>query len=387
MIGFWARQWSKMTRANLWIRLSSLYFFYFAYIGVLMVYLPKILIDRGFSTLEVGNLYAIIPFTRLFVPLVLVRFLSIEARFFGISLIVFIFFIAFLQVAVDSFALLFVALLGIGISTSIIPPYSDTLVLSTLGAEEYGKVRLFGSLGFVFSVYLLAPWFLEWEYVGAYLFFIAFMMAVFGWRLASIQLSEAHNKERETAGGFSLIFKHVWLWLSILFFQMSFGGFYNFFTVYGIEHDLSSDDLSKLWIFGVACEVVMLWLQSGILRSCRLLLVLQVAILATFLRWLVFYFVSDGGVLWYFAQSLHALSFALYHSAMIAYLFTLSGKKSLTQQLYSGIGYGIGMLFGSVVAGWLYGERLFLWMGVFAFLSWVTLWWHSKSFIKITRIL
>ncbi|MGP1450020.1 MAG: MFS transporter [Wolinella sp.] len=352
-----------------------------------MVYLPKILIDRGLSTLEVGILYAIIPFTRLFVPLVLVHFLSIEARFFGISLIVFIFFIAFLQVAVDSFALLFVALLGIGISTSIIPPYSDTLVLSTLGAEEYGKVRLFGSLGFVFSVYLLAPWFLEWEYVGAYLFFIAFMMAVFGWRLASIQLSEAHDKERETTGGFSLIFKHVWLWLSILFFQMSFGGFYNFFTVYGIEHDLSSDDLSKLWIFGVACEVVMLWLQSGILRSCRLLLVLQVAILSTFLRWLVFYFVSDGGVLWYFAQSLHALSFALYHSAMIAYLFTLSGKKSLTQQLYSGIGYGIGMLFGSVVAGWLYGERLFLWMGVFAFLSWVTLWWHSKSFIKITRIL
>jgi len=64
-----------------------------------------------------------------------------------------------------------------------------------------------------------------------------------------------------------------------------------------------------------------------------------------------------------FSQSLHAFSFALFHSAAISYLFYLYRHKSLAQQFFSGVTYGLGAFIGSLYAGYvyeLYPQYLFL---------------------------
>jgi PPP family 3-phenylpropionic acid transporter len=71
----------------------------------------------------------------------------------------------------------------------------------------------------------------------------------------------------------------------------------------------------------------------------------------------------DNITILFFSQALHALSFALFHSAAISYLFYLYKHKSLAQQLFSGITYGFGAFLGALIAGYvyeLYPAQLFL---------------------------
>ena len=74
----------------------------------------------------------------------------------------------------------------------------------------------------------------------------------------------------------------------------------------------------------------------------------------------------------FLAQSLHALSFALFHSAAISYLFHRYHNRALAQQLFSGISYGLGSLVGALLAGYVYEyfpEYLFLFSTLVALLA------------------
>ena len=84
----------------------------------------------------------------------------------------------------------------------------------------------------------------------------------------------------------------------------------------------------------------------------------------------------------FFAQSLHALSFALFHSAAISYLFLHYRHKSLAQQFFSGITYGLGGLSGALLAGFIYEyypNLLFLSSSLIAFASLVMISLYKKS--------
>ena len=86
----------------------------------------------------------------------------------------------------------------------------------------------------------------------------------------------------------------------------------------------------------------------------------------------------------FFSQSLHALSFALFHSAAISYLFVLYKHKSLAQQFFSGITYGFGAFVGALYSGYMYEyfpEYLFLSASVVVFLAFgsLSLWKRKLS--------
>ena len=149
------------------------------------------------------------------------------------------------------------------------------------------------------------------------------------------------------------ILKDWQLWGGLVLVQMSFGSFYNFFTIYETDHGIGLDMTVYLWSFGVLIEVAMFFFQGGLLRG-NLLNLLRFTALATVLRWfLVFAFPQNLGVL-FFSQALHALSFALFHTAAISYLFHLYKHKSLAQQFFSGLTYGFGGLSGALIAGYVY---------------------------------
>jgi PPP family 3-phenylpropionic acid transporter len=104
------------------------------------------------------------------------------------------------------------------------------------------------------------------------------------------------------------------------------------------------------------------------------------------LRWfLVFAFPQNLPIL-FFAQSLHAVSFALYHTASVGYLFGLYKHKSLAQQLYYGVGYGFGGLSGAMIAGYIYEyypKYLFLSSSLIALIALYLLKeWHSRSTLR-----
>ncbi len=163
--------------------------------------------------------------------------------------------------------------------------------------------------------------------------------------------------------------------------QVSFGAFYNFFTIYETDYGVSLDMTIYLWSFGVLAEIVMLFFQGRFLRN-NLLLILQITTFASAIRWFLLYLFPQNLVILFFAQSIHALSFALFHSAAISYLYFTYKHKALAQQFFSGITYGLGGFIGALLAGYIYEiypRELFLSSSFVALLACAFLYLHSKN--------
>ena len=354
--------------------LGAYYFFYFALVGVYVIFMPKILLELGYSTVEVGIIYAAAPFMRFLLPFVFRHYVSLTENVYRISLLfTFIGTLLFLQ-TVDDFWSYLIANLLFGAAMGISLPYVETIALATLSKHRYGKVRLWGSLGFI-GIALLLGKVLGSPYEALYyLSTMAFLTLIFGAVLSKYDTT-SHSSAQDDAS-FSLT-KYWAFWTSIFFMQVGFGGFYNFFTIYETSHGVSLEMTSWMWSFGVICEVFMLYFQGPLLQR-NLLHILQFATLVTAFRWLILYLYPDSIALTFTAQSLHAISFALYHTAAITYVFSLYTQKKLAQQFFLGIAFGLGGSVGAILSGQIYGEYLFLVEAIITFSAFLTLLLHQK---------
>lgn len=354
--------------------LGAYYFFYFALVGVYVIFMPKVLLDLEYDTVEVGIIYAAAPFMRFLLPFVFRHYVSLTEKIYKVSLLLtFITTLIFLQ-TVNDFWLYLTANLLFGAAMGISLPYVETIALATLSKHRYGKVRLWGSLGFI-GIALLLGKVLDSPYEALYyLSATAFLTLSFGTLLTKYDTT-VHTSAQDDAS-FSLS-KYWAFWVSIFLMQVGFGGFYNFFTIYETSHGISLEMTSWMWSFGVMCEVFMLYFQGPLLQR-NLLNILQFATLVTAFRWLILYLYPDSITLTFASQSLHAVSFALYHTAAITYVFSLYTQKKLAQQFFLGIAFGLGGSVGAILSGQIYGEYLFLVESFITFMAFLILLIHQK---------
>ncbi|MCW8822147.1 MAG: MFS transporter [Sulfurovum sp.] len=364
----------KQTTTLLSPLLSAYYFFYFALVGIYVIFMPKVLLDLGYSPLEVGILYAAAPFMRFLLPFVFRHAISLTPKVYQFSLL-FTFMGTLLFLAtVNDFWVYLVANLLFGAAMGISLPYVETIALANLSKHRYGKVRLWGSLGFM-GIALWLGKVLDSPYEALYyLSTMAFLTLLFGAMLTRHD-SISHSTAQDDAS-FSLS-KYWAFWVSVFLMQVGFGGFYNFFTIYETSHGISLEMTSWMWSFGVICEVFMLYFQGPLLQR-NLLNILQFATLVTALRWMMLYLFPDSVILTFASQSLHAIGFALYHSAAITYVFSLYTQKKLAQQFFLGIAFGLGGSMGAVLSGQIYGEYLFLVESLIALVAFIILLVHQR---------
>ena len=100
-------------------------------------------------------------------------------------------------------------------------------------------------------------------------------------------------------------------------------------------------------------EIVLFYFQGPLLRR-NLLTLLEFAVSLTVLRWLLTYLFPENLPALFFAQSLHAFSFALFHTAAISYLYEIYSERKLAQQFFFGVSYGLGGFIGAITAGYIY---------------------------------
>jgi len=365
-----------MTKHNtpLSLFLAAYYFFYFALVGVYIIFMPKVLLELGYSAVEVGIVYAAAPFTRFLLPFIFRHFVKLTFQVYLFSLLLtFIGTLLFLG-TVDNFWSYLLANLLFGASMGISLPYVETIALASLSKNHYGKVRLWGSLGFM-GIALWLGKILETPYEALYyLSTMAFLTLIFGGILVKHDTTDHPNTQDNSS--FSLS-KYWAFWLSVFLMQVGFGGFYNFFTIYETAHGISLEMTSWMWSFGVICEIFMLYFQGPLLQR-NLLNILKFATLVTSVRWMVLYLYPDSVALTFASQSLHAISFALYHTAAITYVFSLYTQKKLAQQFFLGIAFGLGGSVGALLSGKIYGEHMFLIEALITFSSFIVLWIHQK---------
>ena len=361
--------------------LGAYYFFYFALVGVYVIFIPKVLLELSYSAVDVGIIYAAAPFMRFLLPFVFRHWVSLTPKVYILSLVLTFVGTLFFLCTFENFWFYLTSNLLFGAAMGISLPYVETMALSVLSKGHYGKVRLWGSLGFMGIALWLGKVLSSPHEALYYLCAMAFLTLLFGAYLVKYDETSHDSVQDDTS--FSLS-KYWAFWASIFLMQVGFGGFYNFFTIYETSHGVSLEMVSWMWSFGVMCEIIMLYFQGPLLKR-NLLNILQFATLVTALRWLLLYLYPDSIPLTFATQSLHAISFALYHTAAITYVFSLYTQKKLAQQFFLGIAFGLGGSVGALLSGKIYGESLFLVEAIITFCAFLVLLVHQKRKVRIEK--
>ncbi len=144
-----------MSNLNPRILIGIFYFFYFALIGIYIIFLPQMLKKSGFSGLEVGEIFSIAPMMRFILPFIFRKFGGLNLTVYKISLFLIFLTSIFFYFSVESFWKLLIVNIFYGSAMGIIIPFIDTIALKLISKERYGKVRLWGSIGFIVVAILL----------------------------------------------------------------------------------------------------------------------------------------------------------------------------------------------------------------------------------------
>lgn len=362
------------------IFLSLFYFAYFSLMGVYIMYLPSALSGFGYGTAQIGYIYAMAPLLRFILPFIFKHYIKLSSTIYLYSLL-FTFIASLLFIGtVNNFYLYLFSNALLGASMGVILPYVETISLHQLTRDIYGKIRLWGSIGFILIALLLGEIDVTPMETIYYLSLTAFLTWIAGYFVLQYDTNDKTIEESDDKG-FSL--QRYWaFWISIFLMQVAFGGFYTFFTIYETEQGFSKEIISYLWTFSVLCEILMLYFQGKLLER-NLLNLLKIATLVTAFRWFLLYLYPSSLEIIFLSQSLHAISFALYHTAAITYIFSLYTQKRLAQQFFLGISFGLGGGIGSLIAGYIYGEYLFLFEAFITFTAFIMLLVHDKRKEKI----
>ena len=354
---------------------SLFYFFYFWATAVFVIFTPKTLIGVGYSAFEIGILLSTMPLIRFAAPFVFSGKIKLDKKSFIFSLFMSAASFGCFAFTYHSFWLLLLNTAVYGVFVSVTLPYIDSLAMFNVKKESYGYIRLFGSIGFIGAALVIGHGELEKLAVYLHYFISVAIMGIFG--VFAVLSAAALPKQEKTEGEseFHLYKSDIFFWLSAILAQLSFGAFYAFFTVFETEHGMSVSDVTLLWSIGVVAEIVMFLFQGTLLKKLDPLFIMKLSVAILAARWLVLDIFPGNFAATFAAQLTHALTFALYTTAAFVFIFSRYRNKTMAQMQFYGLSYGLGGFFGSLLAGSLYGENLFLYSAIFA----------AASFLAITR--
>ncbi len=355
----------------IFFKISAFFFSYFSVTAIYVIFIPKMLMMTGYSTMQIGIVFAIAPLMRFIVPFLFLKHIELTKRVFHASLITIFIGAILFYLTIENFYLFMIPNFLIGAAAGLVLPYVETYAMETLGKKRFGRSRLYGSLGFMLIGIILARD-LESYMVGLnYYLAFALIMLLFGYAI-TYKNEDFKPKENSKDDGKFELRKVAFLWVSLFFMQVSFGAFYSFFTIYTTEHGISLEIVSYLWAFGVICEIIFFYYQAPLLKL-DLLKIMKFAVFITVIRWLLLFFFPESLSMTFVSQSLHAISFALHHTVAISLLYIVYQNRKLAAQFYYGFSFGLGGFVGALLAGYFYGEYLYLYAACMALLSLVAL--------------
>ena len=336
---------------------------YFAHIGFFNPYLPLWLKSLGLSVGTIGAMTALQSLTRVLAPyawgylsdrtgerVALLRFCAAAAGVCALGLF-------------TPFALwwIMLVLLGMFIHTSAMMPMSEAALAQWVSgdgafdARRYGRIRLWGSLGFLVTVMVSGAW------------FEAYGMSDFAaWSVGSLVLLNLavwwlpHQREATHAHEGMASVRAVlrqrqvqWFFAALFFHVLSHIGVYVFFSLYLDELGYSKTMIGALWAVSVLVEIAWFFNQSRWLPHFKPTQWLVLCALAMALRMALTAWWADALLALAFAQALHALTFATHHTVCTAWLSEhFPGRlRGRGQALYASLGYGIPGVLGALAGG------------------------------------
>ncbi len=340
-------------------RLSLHYFLYFSVLGALLPYIGLYFQSLGLSAIEIGQLLAILLATKVIAPnlwgwladrsglsMRWVRLATGLALFFGLGLLWF-----------DSFWGLFLTLLFFSFFWHASLPQFESYTFGCLGDEKhrYGKIRLWGSIGFIASV-LLIGWQIE-HFSIAWLPFDLLLLLAVVWLSTFLLKDKKRTHLPHLSDGFMLIVQQPAV-LSLLvvsfLMQLSHGVYYAFFTIHLSGLGYGKTTIAWLWALGVIAEVAVFYWMSLIFKTYSIRFLILLSLFLTIIRWGMNAYLADYLGWMLLAQLLHAASFGLFHAAAIHLIDDyFKGKHhGKGQAIFAASSHGLGGALGMLMAGY-----------------------------------
>ncbi len=339
-------------------RLSGFYFFYFATLGVLVPYWGLYLKSVGFSPEDIGSLIALLMVSRIVAPLVWGWIADHRTRRMSVvrasSLLTTVVFIGVFFGT--HFWWLALVMLAFSFFWHASLPLVEVSTMNHLGAQPgaYGRVRLWGSIGFILSVAALGAMI---DRHGPWWVLPSLLVLMTGIWLYSLSLPESEFKVHVAHPQpflKTIMRPEVFAFLLACFLmQVSHGPYYTFYSIYLEANGYSKSVIGLLWAFAVVCEIGVFLLMQRLLLRVALRPVLLASFFLAAVRWLLIgYFPQYLSVL-ILAQGLHAATFGSFHAIamQMVHRFFTGRHQHRGQAIYGSASFGIGGAVGSYYSG------------------------------------
>jgi len=346
-----------MTGIPYW-RLSGFYFFYFAFVGAMAPYWGLYLRSLAFNAWQIGVLMSLLQVMRIFAPNVWGHIADRTGKRVAIvQLAAVVCLIAFVGVFwVTSFWGLFVVMSLISFFWSASLPLVEATTLSHLKTrtDRYGRIRLWGSVGFILVVVGLGQA-LDHFPVSLLLWVVFCLVVGIVFTARFIPEAEILQHGHDPVSLMQVLRRPEVLALIVAAILMAaaHGPYYTFFTIHLVENGYSKGMAGWLWALGVVCEIGVFLIMPRVFARIRPETVLLVTLLAAGVRFVLIGWLADNLPVLLFAQVLHALTFGAYHaSAMsLVHRYFVGKHQARGQALYNSLAFGVGGTFGSLYAG------------------------------------
>ena len=341
-------------------RIRLFYAAYFAAMGLVLPFFPVYLDGRGFDAVLIGFMTGLMALAKVVAPPWIGHLLDSRPQDQGHRFIVIASWLAAFAALVIAFAfniyLLAVIILLFGILWAAVLPLADGLSVSVSELEmaDYGRLRVWGSIGFVFASLLGGIW-LTGEHVASFPYLLAALMVVLALAARGFPRVEPLH---ETDCGATPFPRAFYLLLAVAFnMQISHGAYYGFFSLYLVDAGFSGWQIGLYWVIGVLAEIVLMWRWSRSVQLRAPALVFSICLALAALRWLGTGLTTNM-VLLVGLQLLHAASFAAFHVSAIAWVKRIApdNRHGAAQGLFSAAGFGLGTTIGIMGCGLIVGS-------------------------------
>ncbi len=287
----------------------------------------------------------------------------------------------------ESFAWLFIVMATMSFFWSASLPLMESITLRHLGdgASRYGRIRLWGSIGFVASV-VSVGYLLDFLPIRALLWAVLILMI--GVFLLSRWIPEPHPQlHHEPTDPISDIVRRpeVAVFLAAGFLMAAAHGvYYTFYSIYMVDHGYSKGAIGWLWSIGVLCEILVFLWMPRLVAVFGLRKILLASFLLATLRFSLIGFGASWPMVVVIAQILHAASFGSYHAASVAVInqFFRGQHHAKGQAIYTSISFGLGGTVGGLWSGWLWEpagpEITFAISSIATLIAFILLFWRLK---------
>ncbi|VFQ43640.1 MFS transporter [Desulfoluna butyratoxydans] len=351
--------------------LSAHYFLYFGMMGIFLPFFNLFCHNIGLSGFEIGAINS----TRTVVMVLFSILWGALADRLALRRPVFILtsFLSALAFGGYLFTDTFLPMLGVTVVYALffgpVIPFLEAFTMEALnrpGADPnaYGRIRAWGSLSFIGVVMVMGRVMeISSTRLVPPLILLASLMLALCTPAMPRDLSPL--KPAGTSEIKSLFNRRTLGFLLANFLMLAgHGTYYGFFSIHLEQTGYGPGFIGLAWALATLAELAVMTGSSRIFKHLPIHRALWIACLLAALRWVVlFAFTSPAAIL--LSQLLHAATYALFHIACILYTDRLStpGNRTVAQVANNAVSYGLGLMAGFLVNGWLYdryGAGLFL---------------------------